>query len=119
MCKWFAGHYGHARAIANGDAEIMIAGGVESMSRAPFVIPKNNSPFEENPEIFDTTMGWRFINEKLSALYYPYTMGETAENVAKKWNISRHAQDEFALGSQQKYADALNSIQMERRDHPG
>jgi acetyl-CoA C-acetyltransferase len=87
----------------------MIACGVESMSRAPFVMPKSSSAFDRNAQIFDTTMGWRFINNKLSNLYYPYTMGETAENVAKQWNISRHAQDEFALESQQKYAAALKA----------
>lgn len=96
-----------ARAIACGDAELMIASGVESMSRAPFVMPKSASAFDRNAQIFDTTMGWRFVNNKLSNLYYPFTMGETAENVAKRWNISRHAQDEFALESQQKYAAAL------------
>lgn len=96
-----------ARTIACGDAEMMIACGVESMSRAPFVIPKASSAFGRSPEIFDTTMGWRFVNKKLSELYYPYSMGETAENVAKQWNISRHAQDEFSLESQQKYAKAV------------
>jgi acetyl-CoA C-acetyltransferase len=84
----------------------MIACGVESMSRAPFVMPKSSSAFDRNAQIFDTTMGWRFINKKLSELYHPYTMGETAENVARQWNISRHAQDEFALESQQKYEEA-------------
>lgn len=98
-----------ARAIACGDGDLMIACGVESMSRAPFVIPKANSAFSREPQIFDTTLGWRFINKKLSDLYYPYTMGETAENVAKQWNISRNAQDEFAMGSQHKYAKALAS----------
>jgi 3-oxoadipyl-CoA thiolase len=96
-----------ARAIANGDGDLIIACGVESMSRAPFVMPKSTSAFAREPQIFDTTLGWRFINKKLSELYYPYTMGETAENVAKRWNISRNAQDEFAMESQQKYAKAL------------
>lgn len=96
-----------ARTIACGDAELMIACGVESMSRAPFVMPKATSAFDRNAQVFDTTMGWRFINKQLSEMYYPYTMGETAENVAKQWNISRHAQDEFSLESQQKYAAAL------------
>jgi acetyl-CoA C-acetyltransferase len=96
-----------SRTIACGDAELMIACGVESMSRAPFVMPKATTAFDRNAQVFDTTMGWRFINKKLSEMYYPYTMGETAENVAKRWNISRHAQDEFALESQQKYATAL------------
>ena len=98
-----------ARTIACGDAELMIACGEESMSRAPFVLPKGGTAFERNAQIFDTTMGWRFINERLSALYHPYTMGETAENVAKQWNISRHAQDEFACRSQQNYAAALKN----------
>ncbi len=92
-----------ARTIACGDAELMIAGGVESMSRAPFVMPKSTSAFDRNAQIFDTTMGWRFINPALSGLYHPYTMGETAENVAKQWNISREAQDEFSMNSQEKY----------------
>ena len=70
-------------------------------------MPKSSSPFERNPQIFDTTMGWRFINPRLSQMHYPYTMGETAENVAKKWNISRHAQDEFALESQERYEKAF------------
>ena len=96
-----------ARTIACGDAELMIACGVESMSRAPFVMPKSSSAFSRNAEIFDTTIGWRFVNKKLSEMYYPFSMGETAENVAKQWNISRHAQDEFSLESQQKYATAL------------
>jgi len=95
-----------ARTIATGDAELMIACGVESMTRAPFVMPKSSSPFERAPQVFDTTMGWRFINKKLSDLYHPYSMGETAENIAKQWNISRHAQDEFAMESQQKYEAA-------------
>jgi acetyl-CoA C-acetyltransferase len=96
-----------ARTIACGDAQVMIACGVESMSRAPFVMPKAQSPYDRNAQIFDTTMGWRFVNRKLSEMYFPYSMGETAENVAKQWNISRHAQDEFAMGSQHKYAKAL------------
>lgn len=96
-----------ARAIACGDGDLVIACGVESMSRAPFVMPKATAAFAREPQVFDTTLGWRFVNKKLSELYYPYTMGETAENVARQWNISRNAQDEFALESQQKYASAL------------
>ena len=95
-----------ARAIMCGDGELFIACGVENMTRAPFVMPKASAAFAREPQIFDTTMGWRFVNKNLSALYYPYTMGETAENVAKQWNISRHAQDEFSLESQDKYARA-------------
>ncbi len=95
-----------ARAIACGDAEFMIACGVESMSRAPFVMPKSSGAFERNPQVFDTTMGWRFVNKRLSEKYHPYTMGETAENVAKQYSISREEQDEFAFSSQKKYQDA-------------
>jgi acetyl-CoA C-acetyltransferase len=92
-----------ARAIHHGDGDLYIAGGVESMSRAPFVMAKSEQAFGRAPEIFDTTLGWRFINSKLSAMYHPYSMGETAENVARQWNISREDQDSFALASQQKY----------------
>ena len=95
-----------ARTIACGDAELMIACGVESMSRAPFVMPKSNTAYERAPQIFDTTMGWRFVNKKLSEMHHPYTMGETAENVAKQWNISREAQDAFAADSKRKYEEA-------------
>ena len=95
-----------ARTIACGDAQMMIACGVESMSRAPYVMPKAATAFDRNAQIFDTTMGWRFVNRQLADMYFPYTMGETAENIAKQWNISRHAQDEFAMSSQQKYAKA-------------
>ncbi|MBS1919180.1 MAG: acetyl-CoA C-acyltransferase [Bacteroidetes bacterium] len=97
-----------ARQIMCGDAEIIIAGGVESMSRAPYVMPKPSSAFQRTPEIYDTTLGWRFINKKLAEAYYPFSMGETAENVAKQWKISRQEQDEFALSSQQKYFEALS-----------
>jgi 3-oxoadipyl-CoA thiolase len=92
-----------ARAIRSGDGDIYFAGGVESMTRAPFVVGKSNEAWNRKAELFDTTMGWRFINEKLAAMYYPFTMGETAENVAKQWNISREEQDAFALQSQEKY----------------
>ncbi|PZF73325.1 acetyl-CoA C-acyltransferase [Taibaiella soli] len=98
-----------SRAIMCGDGEIYIAGGVESMTRAPFVMGKSETPFGRSSEMFDTTMGWRFINKKLSALYHPYTMGETAENVAKQWNITRDEQDQFAYASQEKYAAAAAS----------
>jgi acetyl-CoA C-acetyltransferase len=96
-----------SRAIMCGDGELYIACGVESMSRAPYVMPKSATPFARDLQIFDTTMGWRFTNKQLALLYYPYTMGETAENVARQWNISRHAQDEFAMDSQRKYFKAL------------
>lgn len=96
-----------ARTIACGDGDLMIACGVENMSRAPFVMPKITTAFARDPQIVDTTLGWRFVNKRLAEMYYPYSMGETAENVAKRWNISRHAQDGFALASQQKYEKAL------------
>ena len=95
-----------ARAIMCGDGELFIAGGVESMSRAPFVMGKADSAFGRNQQMFDTTLGWRFINPKLSAMHHPYSMGETAENVAERYNVSREAQDKFAMSSQQKYAAA-------------
>lgn len=97
-----------ARGVMCQEGEVYIAGGVESMTRAPFVMAKSSSPWNRNPEVFDSTIGWRFINKKLSEKYYPYSMGETAENVARQWNISRHAQDEFALESQEKYFAALD-----------
>ncbi|MFN8290413.1 MAG: acetyl-CoA C-acyltransferase [Chitinophagaceae bacterium] len=92
-----------ARQIKCGDAELVIACGVESMTRAPFVLAKSETAFGRSAEVFDTTMGWRFVNKNLAAMYHPYTMGETAEKVAKQWNISREEQDRFALSSQQKY----------------
>lgn len=95
-----------SRQIICGDAELVIAGGVESMTRAPYVLAKNSEAFSRSAEIFDTTMGWRFINKELAAMYHPFTMGETAENVARKWNIGRAEQDQFALTSQQRYAAA-------------
>ncbi len=95
-----------SRAILNGDGDAYIAGGVESMSRAPFVMAKSDTAFGRLPETYDTTLGWRFLNSALSAIYYPYSMGETAENVADQWKISREAQDEFARDSQVKYQGA-------------
>ncbi len=98
-----------ARGIMCGDGDLFIAGGVESMTRAPFVMAKAEIAYTRKQEMFDTTLGWRLPNNKLSAMYYPYSMGETGENVAKQYGISRHAQDEFALDSQEKYAKALNA----------
>ncbi len=98
-----------ARAILCGEGELYLAGGVESMTRAPFVIGKSSHPFSRNTEIFDSTIGWRFVNKKLADKYHPYSMGETAENVATQWKISRQAQDEFALASQEKYHAALDA----------
>ncbi len=96
-----------SRAIMCGHGNIFIAGGVESMTRAPFVMSKAEGAYSRKAEIYDTTIGWRFPNKRLTNKYYPYSMGETAENVAKQWKISRHAQDEFAFDSQQKYFAAL------------
>ena len=91
-----------ARAIKSGETAIMIAGGVESMSRAPFVMPKADAAFSRTNAVYDTTIGWRFINAKLKALYGVDQMPETAENVAAEYNISRADQDAFALRSQQR-----------------
>lgn len=92
-----------ARQVMCGDAELIIASGVESMTRAPFVTGKATAPFQRNTETFDTTLGWRFVNKKLASMHHPFSMGETAENVARQWNISREEQDAFAFASQEKY----------------
>lgn len=97
-----------ARTIAFGDAEVMVAGGVESMSRAPFVMPKATHAYSRKAEIFDTTLGWRFINPKLHQQYGTDSMPETGENVAMKFKVSREDQDLFAYRSQQKTAAAQN-----------
>jgi acetyl-CoA acyltransferase len=98
-----------ARAIKAGDAEIMIAGGVESMSRAPFVMPKADTAFSRNAEIFDTTIGWRFVNPLMKQQYGIDSMPETGENVAADFNISRADQDAFAVRSQRKAAAAQDN----------
>ena len=95
-----------ARAIKAGEADLIIAGGVESMSRAPLVMGKANKPFDRSQTLEDTTMGWRFINPKLDELYGTETMPQTAENVAEQFNINRADQDAFALRSQQRTAVA-------------
>jgi 3-oxoadipyl-CoA thiolase len=95
-----------AQAIRAGEAELMIAGGVESMSRAPFVMGKATTPFSRAAEIFDTTIGWRFVNPQLKAQYGTDSMPETAENLAREFAISREDQDRFALWSQEKAAAA-------------
>ncbi|MFN8482549.1 MAG: acetyl-CoA C-acyltransferase [Anaerolineae bacterium] len=98
------------RAIQVGEGDLFVAGGVESMSRAPFVMGKPEAAYPRgNQTLYDTTLGWRFVNPRLSARHYPYSMGETAENVAERWHISREAQDEFALLSQQRAAAAIQS----------
>ncbi|MCC7298340.1 MAG: 3-oxoadipyl-CoA thiolase, partial [Bacteroidia bacterium] len=93
-------------AIRSGQAEMVIAGGTESMTRAPFVMAKAEAAFQRNVEIHDTTIGWRFTNPALSELYHPYTMGETAENVAEKYQVSREAQDLFAYETQLNWKNA-------------
>ena len=98
-----------ARMIKSNEADLVIAGGVESMSRAPFVIPKSSSAFSRNAEIYDTTIGWRFINPIMKEKYGVDSMPETGENVAERWNISREDQDKFAFWSQNKTAKAISS----------
>jgi 3-oxoadipyl-CoA thiolase len=95
-----------ARAIRGGESDLIIAGGSESMSRAPFVMPKAEQPFSRNAEIYDTTIGWRFVNPKMKDAYGDDTMPSTAENVAQDFQISRADQDAFALRSQEKTAAA-------------
>ncbi len=96
-----------ARAIKAGEAELMIAGGVESMSRAPFVMPKADSAFSRGAEIYDTTIGWRFVNPAMKAQYGIDAMPETAENVAEEFQVTREDQDAFALRSQQRAGRAM------------
>ncbi len=98
------------RAIQTGNGDIYIAGGVESMTRAPYVVLKNNAAFARgNQKLVDTTLGWRFVNKKLADMYPPDSMGETAENVAERYKISREDQDQYALESQYKYAEAART----------
>ena len=103
-----------ARAIRSGDADLIIAGGVESMSRAPFVMPKADTAFSRNAEIFDTTIGWRFVNPLMKQQYGVDSMPETGENVAEEFGISRQDQDAFALRSQQKAAAAQRNGRFEK-----
>lgn len=101
-----------AQAIRSGDAELIIAGGVESMTRAPYVMGKAASAFDRAQRIEDTTLGWRFVNPAMKAAYGVDTMPQTGENVADQWRISREDQDRFALASQQKAAAAIASGRM-------
>lgn len=96
-----------AHAIFAGEGDVYVAGGVESMTRAPFVMAKATEAFSRSAEIYDTTIGWRFTNPRLAELYPPYSMGETAENVAEHHRISREQQDAYAFDSQQKTAKAI------------
>ncbi|MGB0432152.1 MAG: thiolase family protein [Bacteroidia bacterium] len=95
-----------SRAIKLGDGQAYLAGGTESMTRAPFVMAKNAKAWGRAAELYDTTIGWRFINDSLSKKHHPFAMGETAENVAERWGISREEQDEFAYNTQLKYKKA-------------
>jgi acetyl-CoA acyltransferase len=99
-----------ARAIRSGDAELGIVGGAESMTRAPFVMAKSDAPFSRKAEVYDTTLGWRFINPKMKAAHGVDSMGETAENVAEEFQISRADQDAFALRSQQRAGAARDVL---------
>ncbi len=103
-----------ARAIRTGEAELIVAGGVESMSRAPFVMPKATSAFSRSSKVEDTTIGWRFVNPKMKAEYGIDAMPETAENVAEEFQVSRADQDAFALRSQQRTAAAMERGRFER-----
>ena len=98
-----------ARMIEANHGDVLIAGGVESMSRAPFVMPKADAAFSRTAQVYDTTIGWRFTNPKLAALYHPYSMGETAENVARRYKLSRKEQDQFAVESQMKCKAAVEA----------
>ena len=99
-----------AHAIAVDDGDVFIAGGVESMTRAPYVMAKPEAAFDRGPrELHDTTLGWRFVNPRLAARHYPFSMGETGENVAERWGVSRERQDAFALESQQRAVAAIEA----------
>jgi 3-oxoadipyl-CoA thiolase len=98
-----------AHAIAVGDGDVFIGGGVESMTRAPYVMAKPETGFDRGPrELEDSTLGWRFVNPALAAMHYPYTMGETGENVAERWSVDRERQDAFALESHRKAVRAID-----------
>src|SRR6204780_686243 len=98
-----------ARAIRSGEMEFAIAGGVESMTRAPFVMGKAGEAFSRSAEVYDTTLGWRFINPVMKAQYGVYSMADTAENVAQDFQVARKDQDAFALRSQQRAANAIST----------
>ncbi|MCB9841581.1 MAG: acetyl-CoA C-acyltransferase, partial [Phycisphaeraceae bacterium] len=95
-----------ARMIEAGHGDVFVAGGVESMSRAPYVLSKGESPYAREQTLQDTTIGWRFVNPRLAEKHHPYSMGQTAENVARRHGVSREDQDRFALQSQQRWAAA-------------
>jgi acetyl-CoA acyltransferase len=97
---------GAARAIAAGEADIVLAGGTESMTRAPFVLPRASDPFPREAGVADTRLGWRLVSPLMQEMYPPISLGETAENVAERYQVSRERQDEFALRSHQRAAEA-------------
>src|SRR6516162_10860946 len=97
-----------ARAIAAGEADICLAGGVESMTRAPFVLPRASEPFPRETGVADTRLGWRLVSPRMQEMYPPVTLGETAENVAERYQVTRERQDEFALRSHQRAARAAD-----------
>jgi len=107
-----------ARQIKAGEGDLFIAGGVESMSRAPLVMPKADKAFSQRAEIYETSLGWRFVNPKMEAMYGIDSMGETAENVAREFNISRKDQDALAMRSQQRAAAAISSGRLAREICP-
>ena len=95
-----------AKNLMVGYGDLYLAGGVESMTRAPFVMAKAETAYDRRPVIYDTSIGWRFTNPKLAKEYHPFAMGETAENVAERWKITREEQDQFAHNTQVKYDEA-------------
>lgn len=107
-----------ARAVRSGEADLVIAGGTESMSRAPFVLPKAETAFSRNAEIYDTTIGWRFVNPQMKALHGVDSMPETGENVAQEFGVSREAQDAFAVRSQDKAVAAQQKGRLAREIVP-
>ncbi|MGB7205230.1 MAG: beta-ketoacyl synthase N-terminal-like domain-containing protein, partial [Anderseniella sp.] len=107
-----------ARAIKAGEADICLAGGVESMSRAPFVMPKADTAFSRTAEIYDTTIGWRFVNKLMKKQYGVDSMPETAENVAEDYQVSREDQDAFAIRSQAKAGQAMASGRLAKEITP-
>ena len=107
-----------ARAVAHGDGDIYVAGGVESMTRAPYVLSKGSKPFSRDIELFDTSLGWRFVNARMKAKYGTDSMGQTAENVAEQYGVSREDQDAFAVRSQRKAAAARSNGRFAREVVP-
>ncbi|KAA9331276.1 acetyl-CoA C-acyltransferase [Hymenobacter busanensis] len=106
------------RAVRSGDGDVYLAGGSESMTRAPFVMAKSETAFGRDFTAHDTTLGWRFVNPKLAKLHHPYSMGETAENVAKQYGITREEQDQFAFESQRRYQKAFEKGRFRREIVP-